>query len=95
MIPGFVVPTARDLLILFFIGLFGAGGQLGLTYAMQRAPASEVSIYDYAGIIFSAIWGYTALHETLTAPTMIGALLITAGGAWLFFYNRRQSEKTA
>ncbi|WP_091132247.1 DMT family transporter [Oscillibacter sp. PC13] len=95
MIPDFVVPTARDLLILFFIGLFGAGGQLGLTYAMQWAPASEVSIYDYAGIIFSAIWGYIALHETLTMPTVIGALLITAGGAWSFFYNRRQGEKTA
>lgn len=56
MIPSFVVPTPRDLIMLILIGIFGAGGQIGLTYAYQKAPAAEVSIYDYSGIIFPQSW---------------------------------------
>ncbi|MEI3348238.1 MAG: DMT family transporter [Dysosmobacter sp.] len=41
MIPSFVVPTPRDLIMLMLIGIFGAGGQIGLTYAYQKAPAAE------------------------------------------------------
>lgn len=93
MIPSFVVPTWKDLMMLCLIGLFGAGGQIGLTYAYQKAPASEVSIYDYSGIIFSALLGYFLLQEELTAPTVIGALLITAGGLWSYLYNRERARQ--
>ena len=95
MIPSFTIPDMKDSIMLILIGLFGAGGQLGLTYAMQKAPASEVSIYDYAGLLFSALLGYFALGERLTATTIIGAGLIIAGGLWSFFYNQfRQSIVT-
>ena len=73
MIPSFVVPTPRDLMMLILIGIFGAGGQIGLTYAYQKAPAAEVSIYDYSGIIFSAILGYVLLGESLSLSTIVGA----------------------
>ncbi|MEI3307221.1 MAG: DMT family transporter [Dysosmobacter sp.] len=81
MIPSFVVPTPGDLMMLILIGIFGAGGQIGLTYAYQKAPAAEVSIYDYSGIIFSAILGYVLLDESLSLSTIVGAALITAGRA--------------
>ena len=91
MIPSFVVPTPRDLMMLVLIGIFGAGGQIGLTYAYQKAPAAEVSIYDYSGIIFSAILGYVLLGESLSLSTVVGAALITAGGLWSYCANRRQA----
>ena len=59
--------------MLILIGIFGAGGQIGLTYAYQKAPAAEVSIYDYSGIIFSAILGYVLLDESLSLSTIVGA----------------------
>jgi len=95
MIPTFVVPSWKDMVMLCLIGVFGAGGQIGLTYAYQKAPASEVSIYDYSGIIYSALLGYFLLGEELTSSTVIGALLITAGGLWSYLYNRRQAVKPA
>ena len=99
MIPAFVVPSPRDMALLCLIGVFGAGGQIGLTYAYQKAPASEVSIYDYSGIVFSALLGYFLLGEELTGSTVLGALLICGGALWAYLYNRRQerglSEKTA
>ena len=91
MIPSFVVPTPRDLIMLILIGIFGAGGQIGLTYAYQKAPAAEVSIYDYSGIIFSAILGYVLLGESLSLSTIVGAALITAGGLWSYCANRKQA----
>ena len=91
MIPSFVVPTPRDLMMLILIGIFGAGGQVGLTYAYQKAPAAEVSIYDYSGIIFSAILGYVLLDESLSLSTIVGAALITAGGLWSYCANRKQA----
>ncbi len=91
MIPSFVVPTPRDLIMLILIGIFGAGGQIGLTYAYQKAPAAEVSIYDYSGIIFSAILGYVLLGESLSLSTVVGAALITAGGLWSYCANRKQA----
>ncbi|MEI3348117.1 MAG: hypothetical protein V8R55_06890 [Dysosmobacter sp.] len=38
MIPSSVVPTPRDLIMLILIGIFGAGGQIGLTYASSKRP---------------------------------------------------------
>lgn len=91
MLPSFVVPSWRDAAMLCLIGLFGAGGQIGLTCAYQKAPASEVSIYDYSGIIYSALLGYLLLDERLSVSTAMGALLITAGGLWAFLYNRKKA----
>lgn len=91
MIPSFVVPAPRDLMMLVLIGIFGAGGQIGLTYAYQKASAAEVSIYDYSGIIFSAILGYVLLGESLSLSTVVGAALITAGGLWSYCAHRRQA----
>lgn len=88
MIPSFVKPTWQDLIMLGLIGIFGAGGQICLTYAYQKAPASEVSIYDYSGIIYSALLGYFLLGEELSLSTVVGACLITGGALWSYFYNR-------
>lgn len=95
MIPTFIIPSPKDLLMLFLIGVFGAGGQMGLTYAMQNAPASEVSVYDYVGLPISALLGYLALDEKLTATTLIGGLLIIIGGVWSFLRDRLQKPTKA
>lgn len=92
MLPSFVMPSGRDLCMLFLIGVFAAGGQIGLTYAYQKAPASEVSIYDYVGIVISMLLGYFVLGEPLTPATVLGGLLITGSALWSYFYNRRHEK---
>lgn len=87
MLPSFVLPSGRDLCMLFLIGVFAAGGQIGLTYAYQKAPASEVSIYDYVGIVISMLLGYFVLGEPLTPATVLGGLLITGSALWSYFYK--------
>ena len=92
MLPSFVMPSGRDLCMLFLIGVFAAGGQIGLTYAYQKAPASEVSIYDYVGIVISMLLGYFVLGEPLTPATVLGGLLITGSALWSYFYNRHHEK---
>ncbi|WP_308588985.1 DMT family transporter [uncultured Oscillibacter sp.] len=89
MLPGFVMPSPRDLVMLLLIGVFAAGGQIGLTYAYQKAPASEVSIYDYVGIVISMILGDLVFGEPMTWSSTLGGILITGSALWSYLYNRR------
>ena len=91
--PGFVLPSPKAMGMLLMVGLFAAGGQYLLTYAYQQAPASEVSIYQYSGVVFTALLSYLIFHETLTATSIIGAIVILAAIFWVFEYSKRKTVK--
>ena len=95
MLPAFVLPSPGALLLLVCIGVFAAGGQLFLTYAYQLAPATEVSIYQYSGVVFNAVLGGLVLGEELTARSVLGAFIILGAISWVFVYNRRQARLEA
>ncbi|MBR1630150.1 MAG: DMT family transporter, partial [Lachnospiraceae bacterium] len=61
MIPDFVVPDAKQLLLLFLTGFAAAGGQFSITAAYSHAPAREISVYDYSQVLFAALWGFLFL----------------------------------
>lgn len=80
----FIVPDAGDLFLLTLLGIFGGFGQFALTYAYRMAPASEVSIYNYSGILFSAALGYFILAEKVSTTSIIGGLLVVLA-SWLVY----------
>ena len=92
MIPTFVVPSLKTLGMLFMIGIFAAGGQYLLTFAYQQAPASEVSIYQYSGVVFTALLSYLIFGETLSRTSVIGAVMIMAAIFWVFEYSKRKKK---
>ena len=92
MLPTFTMPTFRDVIMLILIGVFAAGGQIGLTFAYQKAPASEISIYDYVGIVVSMLIGYLVFGEPLAASSILGGVLITSSALWSYWYNHRHGE---
>ena len=93
MIPGFVVPSPKVVVMLLMVGLFAAGGQYLLTYAYQQAPASEVSIYQYSGVVFTALLSYLIFKETLNATSILGAIVILTAIFWVFEYSKRKTVK--
>lgn len=97
MLPGFVVPSPPVCVMLLMIGVFAAGGQFLLTYAYQHAPASEVSIYQYSGVVFTAVLSYFAFGETLNASSVLGGFIILGAIFWVFMYHRKSAgvEETA
>lgn len=84
MIPAFVMPSPLTLLTLLLIGVFAIGGQYFLTYAYQQAPASEVSIYQYSGVVFTALLSYFIFRESLSKTSIIGSVLILGAIFWVF-----------
>lgn len=88
MIPSFVVPSPKTLAMLMMIGIFAAIGQIFLTYAYQMAPASEVSIYQYSGVVFTALFSFLIFGETLNSRSILGGVIIFAAIFWVFQYHR-------
>ncbi|MEG0237214.1 DMT family transporter, partial [Cetobacterium sp.] len=89
LIQGFVIPSGVQLFYLILTGIFATVGQIGLAYAYKYALASEVSIYQYLSIIFSAIIGFMFWKEIPDTLSLIGGLIII--GAAIF--NYRLSKK--
>jgi drug/metabolite transporter (DMT)-like permease len=86
------IPTTIELLGLIITGLGAAGGQITLTYAYRFGKASEISIYNYLGIIFSSIIGYVLWLEIPDIFTIIGAFIIFGSGFLMFLLTKKRVE---
>ena len=93
MAVDFVMPTFKELLLLLLIGVFGGFGQIALTYSYRMAPAAEISIYNYSGIVFSIILGYVFLGEVLDLTSVIGCGLVIVAALITYIFSGR-SPKT-
>lgn len=91
-IMNMTLPSLSDFLLLLLMGTFGGFGQIALTYAYRMAPASEVSIYNYSGILFSMFLGYTILGETVAYTSLLGGALVVAASLLTFRYSRHPVE---
>ncbi|MFP4021468.1 MAG: DMT family transporter [Halanaerobium sp.] len=90
MISGsFVIPTPVQGLALLALGLFAAAAQLFMTNAYRHAEAGELSIYTYANIVFSTIFGLVLFQEIPDFFSVLGAFLIISAG----YLNYRAKEK--
>ena len=92
VVSNFVMPTVWDLVMLLLIGIFGSMGQLALTYAYRFAPASEVSIYNYSGILFSMIVGYFVLNEEISVRSVIGGGIVVLASLIVYLYNTKRER---
>jgi drug/metabolite transporter (DMT)-like permease len=86
----FVVPSSKDLVFLVSIGISALIAQLLMTNAYRHAPASQLSIYTYANVVFSTILGFIVWHEVPDSLSLAGAILIIAGSGINFYYNQKR-----
>ena len=85
--------TGKQFLYLMLVGLCAAGGQFGITAAYGFAPSSEISIFDYSNIIFTAIEGYFFLgHQVPDTLSVVGYAIIIAMAVWMFIYNNKDNS---
>lgn len=82
--------TAGQVLLLVLAGVFGCGGQYGITAAYGYAPAREVSVYDYSQIIFSALLGWAFFGQVPDHLSFLGYAVILAAAVAMFLYHRRK-----
>lgn len=67
---------AEQWLILILAGVAAAGGQVCITTAYTKAPAKEISVYDYSQIIFAAVLGFVVLQEVPDLYSILGYVII-------------------
>lgn len=93
MLSNFIMPTGIEFLQLCLIGIMALAGQLAMTNAYRYAPASQLSIYTYLNIVFSALWGFLFYGESLTLSFIAGAGLIIFAGYINFLSSNSKIEK--
>ena len=82
--------TIKQVLYLVMAGLSALGGQLGITNAYIYAPAREISIYDYAQIIFATILGFFVFGQVPDIYSFIGYVIIISMAYLMFRYNKKK-----
>lgn len=88
--------TLSQLVFLLLAGVGGAGGQFSITAAYAHAPAKEISVFDYAQVLFAALWGFLAWGEVPDALSVLGYVIIIGVAVFRWWYNlHRAEEQTA
>ena len=77
---------------LLLAGLSAAGGQFTITAAYTRAPAREVSVFDYTQIVFAAGLGFLFFGQIPDLFSVIGYCIISGVAVWMFLYNLRKDH---
>lgn len=93
MAAHFTMPTAEQFFQLMLISVFGSLGQIALTYSYHLAPAPAISVYNYSGIVWSALLGWLFLGEALPGNTLLGGLLIIAASLLTFIHTQRNQTQ--
>ena len=88
----FLLPNGAQLAALLGIGVFAAIGQLCLTQAYKMTNPGDVSIINYLGIIFSAVFGLLFLNEQLGMRSVGGILLILVAAVLLYVSRGKTSQ---
>ena len=85
LIFDFTPMTTEQWIYLICAGLSASGGQYFITTAYSKAPAKEISIYDYSQIIFTTLLSLIVFGDLPDALSFVGyAIIIVAAifNAW-------------
>ena len=77
-------PSFEVILLFIGIGIAAFLTQLLMTYALQKAPASIVSPFNYTGIVWAIIFDYVIWNANPMFATIFGGIIITISGIYIF-----------
>ena len=77
-------PSFEVILLFIGIGVAAFLTQLLMTYALQKAPASIVSPFNYTGIVWAIIFDYVIWNANPMFATIFGGIIITISGIYIF-----------
>lgn len=88
----FVVPNFKQLAVLIIIGLSATIGQFSMTHSYRYAPATQLTIYNYADIIFSTIFGMLLWAEFPDLLSVTGGFLVIIAGIFNYYSTTQTDE---
>ena len=84
------MPSLRDLLLLAACGPISAIGMTLLSQAYRLTEANFVASFEYSGLIWAALWGFTIFGEVPDATMWLGAGLIVGAGLYMLYGTGRR-----
>lgn len=84
--------SAQQWMILILAGCSAAGGQIFITKAYTKAPAKEISVFDYTQVIFAALLGFVFLGQIPDWMSVIGYIIITGSAVFKWNYMNRTAN---
>ena len=94
-IPSLIVSpmrlSGRSWLLLILMSLLACLGQFTVTAAYKYAPGSEISIFDYSQVIFTAIFGWVLYRQLADAMSFAGYVVIIGAALLMFLYNKKHN----
>lgn len=86
VIPGviltYVPMEPLQLFYLMMAGVAAAGGQFSITAAYTKAPAKEISVYDYTQVIFAALLSLIFFGDLPDGWSFVGYGIIIGTAVW-------------
>ncbi|MBO1203246.1 DMT family transporter [Staphylococcus simiae] len=73
-------------------GLSAAVGQIGITLAYSFAAAKDISIFTYASIIFTSLFGFILFGESPDLYATLGYVVIIGASYYMFDKARREAK---
>lgn len=84
--------SAKQWIILILAGCSAAGGQIFITKAYTKAPAKEISVFDYTQVIFAALLGFVFLGQIPDWMSVVGYVIIIGSAVFKWNYMNRAAN---
>lgn len=94
LIAGYVPMKPIQLLYLLLAGISATGGQFCITAAYTKAPAKDISVFDYFQILFAALLGFLFLEQIPDWLSLIGYIIIIGSAVFKWWYIKNRKVDT-
>ena len=95
LIFNFKPMTLIQFATLMLPGACATGGQLSITKAYTKAPAKEISVFDYSQVLFAAILGFLFLDQIPDYLSIIGYIIIIGSAVFKWWYINKSENVPA
>ena len=82
-----------QIVMLLLAGAAATGGQLSITKAYTKAPAKEISVFNYSQVVFAAALGLVFLGQIPDLMSIIGYVIIIGSAVFKWNYNLQHELK--
>ena len=83
--------TTLQLIYLLLAGVSATGGQFCITAAYTKAPAKDISVFDYFQILFAAMLGFF-LGQIPDCLSIFGYIIIIGSAVFKWWYIKNRKE---
>ncbi|RYG73034.1 DMT family transporter [Lentibacillus lipolyticus] len=85
--------SLQQWILLLLAGACATVGQFGVTLAYKFAPASEISIFFYSTVVYSALLSIVLFDQIPTILSVIGYVIIFGASFYMFLKNNRMDKQ--